>query len=164
MRKLQTSTVLWFLDAVTGGKVKTQNRGRTLLCMLFGKQHGVRTMLDGSEFSLTALSARLIFNRDVHQTFEPEARAVYMALSSRTDVSALYGRQITLSVPGFDVIGKLRASAFQSPLGYLTGRHYCQLKVLAVTGTGCDSCHNRTAGRRCLDSCAHKSAIKERRA
>ncbi len=168
MGKLDISTLLRFLDTIGTRNTRFRHRGRTTTCMLFNNQHSLRTMVGGTEFELAPMSARLVFERKVSSVTAALMEHVvgtYLALSCRVGVEPLFGKVVTLSMPGYELVGKLRASRFDEVMNYMTGRHYCQFMVLSMRAINdCGTCNNRSGGRRCLDSCQHKQSVRERRA
>jgi hypothetical protein len=157
MKKLDTSTILRFLDAVGTNGAQFRHRGRTTTFMLFNNFRSLRTLVGGTEFELVPMSARLVFNkkvRSINAALLADVVGVYMAFSCRIDADALIGRHLALSMPGFELTGKLRASRFDGAMAALTGRRYYQFMLSSlVIDNECGTCNRRTGGRRCVEGC-----------
>ena len=167
MKKLDVSTVLRFIDAMSSSSARFRYRGRVATCMLFNNRRSLRTMVGGTEFEFVPMSARLMFSqkvRSINSALLARLSGAYLAFSCRVGAEAVFGQRLALSIPGFELVGRLRTSRFDSVLSSLTGRHYYTFMLSDISaGHGCDTCNNRTGGRRCLDDCEHKHGVQERK-
>lgn len=164
MKKLDISTVLRFVDAVGSRNARFRHRGRVTTCMLFDNCRSLRTLVDGTEFELVPMSIRILFSqkvRSINAALLSSISGAYIAFSCRVGAEALFGKHLSLSMPGFELIGRLKASRFDSVLSCLTGRHYYKFMLVGISASrDCSMCNSRTGGRRCLDSCEHKHGVQ----
>lgn len=167
MKKLDVSTVLRFVDAIGSSNARFRHRGRVTTCLMFGSSRSLRTLVDGTEFELVPMSVRLMFSqkvRSINAALLSNLSGAYIAFSCRVGADSMIGKRVALSMPGFELTGRLRASRFDEVMSSLTGRHYYKFRLADISASrDCGTCNNRTGGRRCLDSCEHKQGAQERR-
>jgi hypothetical protein len=139
MKKLDTSTILRFLDAVGTNGAQFRHRGRTTTFMLFNNFRSLRTLVGGTEFELVPMSARLVFNkkvRSINAALLADVVGVYMAFSCRIDADALIGRHLALSMPGFELTDNIcQQGSVYGPNLFVEnkpGTHRNQLKFSAA--------------------------------